>query len=74
MLPIILIVVVIVYLVLPAWLEFILILINIFVPDPVPYLDEILMILPVIVKVQKIKNKRDTKKENKRINKEKNNL
>ena len=70
MLPIILIVVVIVYLVLPAWLEFILILINIFVPDPVPYLDEILMILPVIVKVQRIKNKRDTKKENKRINKQ----
>ena len=37
MLPIILLVLVtIIYLVLPAWLELILFLINLFIPDPIP--------------------------------------
>lgn len=53
---ILLIVVVIVYLALPAWLEFILFLINIFTPDPIPYLDEILMVLPIIAKIKRKKN------------------
>ena len=57
MLPIILlVVVVIVYLAVPAWLKIILFLINIFTPDPIPYLDEILMILPIITKIKR-KNK-----------------
>ena len=57
MLPIVgLVVVVIVYLALPAWLEVVLFLINLFVPDPIPYLDEILMILPIIAKIKR-KNK-----------------
>jgi len=60
-LPIILLVVVIVYLVLPAWIEVILFIINIFTPDPIPYLDEILMVLPIIVKVQKIRKLRKVK-------------
>jgi len=59
MLPIILIVIVIiVYLVLPAWLEFILFLINLFTPDPIPYLDEILMVLPIILKIKQRNNKK----------------
>jgi len=41
---------------LPAWLEVVLFLINLFVPDPIPYLDEILMILPIIAKIKR-KNK-----------------
>ena len=59
MLPIILIVIVIiVYLVLPTWLEFILFLINLFTPDPIPYLDEILMVLPIILKIKQRNNKK----------------
>ncbi len=57
MLPIILLaVVVIVYLKLPAWLEIILFLINVFTPDPIPYLDEVLMVLPIIIKIKKMKS------------------
>ena len=57
MLPfILLIVVVIVYLAVPAWLELILFIVNIFTPDPMPYLDEILMVLPIILKIKR-KNK-----------------
>ncbi|MCB2295488.1 hypothetical protein LGK95_18560 [Clostridium algoriphilum] len=53
---ILLIVVVIVYLKLPAKLEAILFIINIFIPDPIPYLDEVLMVLPIIIKIKKAKS------------------
>lgn len=43
-----------IYCVLPFGVEIILIIINMSIPDPVPFLDEILMILPTIKKIHTI--------------------
>ncbi len=43
-----------IYCALPFGVEIILIIINMSIPDPVPFLDEILMILPAIKKIHTI--------------------
>lgn len=49
-----------IYCALPFWAEIILIIINMSIPDPIPFLDEILMILPAIKKIHTILVVKDT--------------
>ena len=44
----------VIYCALPFWAEVILIIINMSIPDPIPFLDEILMVLPAIKKIHMI--------------------
>ena len=54
MLYIVLIVLAIIYIVLPIWVKILVFIVNAFVPDPIPFLDEIAMLAGMLVHLARI--------------------
>lgn len=52
--PIILLVVAIIYCGLPWYYELAIWIVNMVIPDTIPYIDEILMLVPVVSKIKKL--------------------
>lgn len=46
----------IIYFYLPGWLQLLLMVLNVITPDPLPFLDEILMLVGWINRVKKVKS------------------
>lgn len=51
---ILMIIVALLYICLPWYVQFAVWLVNLFIPDPIPFIDELIMFLPIAYKIKKI--------------------